>query len=355
MKTLVFTGGHHNSSLPVAQALKNEGTNIVWLGHRHSQWGDTSDSAEYHDVTAAGITFFDLQAGKFYKTFHPAKLIRIPWGFIQAFYYLLKIRPQGIVSFGGYLAVPVVFAGWFLGIPSITHEQTVVAGWANRFLAYFVKKIAITWPESAAHFPKSKVVLTGLPLRPELVNLKSKPTTDNPQLKTLYITGGKQGSHVINSVVFDALPQLTKAFNVIHQTGTSSIYNDVGRSEEMKMQNYFAFGYDSKKAIEAFSKAEVVVSRAGAHTTYELLYLGLKCVLIPIPWVSHNEQLENAKLLEKQNLAVILSQDDLSVKNLLDAIAKCVSLTPQKITEVGDGLPKLIELIHNTFNPKNNT
>ncbi len=349
MKTLVFTGGHHNSALPVATALKKEGTNIVWLGHRHSQWGDTSDSAEYSDVTASGIPFFDLQAGKFYKTFHPLKLIRIPWGFLQAFYYLLKIRPQGIVSFGGYLAVPVVFVGWILGIPSITHEQTVVAGWANRFIVHFVKKIAITWPESAIHFPKDKVVITGLPLRPELVNLKNNQKTNHQSPKAIYVTGGKQGSHVINSVVFAALPELTKSFKVIHQTGTSTIYDDVGKSATLKLPNYQAFGYDSSLAIEAFSKADIVVSRAGAHTTYELLYLGLKCVLIPIPWVSHNEQLQNALLLERQNLAVILNQDELTVKNLLDAIAKCVSLTPQKVTEVGDGLPKLIELIHNTL------
>ena len=157
MKTLVFTGGHHISSLSVALALKAEGVNIVWIGHRHSQWADTSDSAEYRDVTAAGIPFFDLQAGKFYQTFHPAKLIRIPWGFIQAFYYLVKIRPSGIVSFGGYLAVPVVFVGWLLGIPSITHEQTVVAGWANKFISLFAKKVAITWPESASHFPKNNM------------------------------------------------------------------------------------------------------------------------------------------------------------------------------------------------------
>ena len=153
MKTLVFTGGHHTSALEVAKQLKRRGWRIIWFGHRHSMWSDKSDSAEYHDVTTSDIKFYNLQAGKFYRTFHPLKLIRIPWGFIQSFYWLLRLKPVGIVSFGGYLAVPTVITGWILGIPAITHEQTVAAGWANRLIARFAQKIAVTWPVSARHYP----------------------------------------------------------------------------------------------------------------------------------------------------------------------------------------------------------
>src|SRR3989304_6333470 len=78
----------------------------------------------------------------------PAIMLRLPLGFVHALYLLLKLRPAGIVSFGGYLAVPTVICGWLLGIPSITHEQTIVAGYANKILSHFVKKIALTWPQS---------------------------------------------------------------------------------------------------------------------------------------------------------------------------------------------------------------
>ena len=163
MKTLVFTGGHHTSALVVAKELKKKGWNIIWYGHRHSMWGDESDSAEYREVTAAGIKFYDLKAGKFYATFSPLKLIRIPYGFLQAFLLLIFHRPNGIVSFGGYLAVPTVICGWLLGIPSVTHEQTLVAGWANKLISLFVKKIAVSWPNSLTHYPKAKTIFTGLP------------------------------------------------------------------------------------------------------------------------------------------------------------------------------------------------
>ena len=176
VKRLVFTGGHHTSALEVAKALKGKGWDIVWFGHRHSMWGDKSDSAEYTEVTVAGIKFYDLRAGKFYRTFHPLKLIRIPFGFFRTFYYLLLLKPAGIVSFGGYLAVPTVLVGWLLGIPSITHEQTVVSGWANKFISLFVKKIAITWPDSVHHYPLHKSVVIGLPLRSEIIKIR-KPKT----------------------------------------------------------------------------------------------------------------------------------------------------------------------------------
>lgn len=353
MKTLIFTGGHHNSALPVALELKKQGWNIVWIGHRHSMWGDTADSAEYKEVTTTGIEFHDLIAGKFYNNFNPKKLIRIPWGFIQVASILATIRKKhqvtGIVSFGGYLAVPTVAVGYLFGIPSITHEQTVVAGWANKFISHFVKKIAVSWPESLPLYPKEKTVFTGLPLRPELVNLKNNPKTTIQSPTTIYITGGKQGSHTINAAVFEILPKLTSRFTVIHQTGTSTLYNDLAQAKKFASPKYKPFGYDSQQAIDALAKAGVVISRSGAHITYELSYLKRKCVLIPLPNVSHDEQYQNAKVLADQGLAVILPQSQLSPESLLDAIDKCVSLTPRPGEFVTDGLLKLVELINNNL------
>ena len=171
--SLVITGGHHTGALEVAKSFSASGVPVVWFGHRHSLWGDPSDSAEYREVTAAGIPFYDLWAGKFYRTLNPLKLIRIPYGFLQAFHYLITLKPSGIVSFGGYLAVPTVICGWLLGIPSVTHEQTVVGGWANRLIALFAQKIAVSWPESLKYYPQHKTILTGLPLRPEILKMKS--------------------------------------------------------------------------------------------------------------------------------------------------------------------------------------
>lgn len=344
MKTLVFTGGHHTSALAVAKALTRQGLTIVWLGHRHSLWGDENDSAEYREVTAAGIKFIDLKAGKFYRTFHPLKLIRLPLGFIQSFLLLLSLRPAGIVSFGGYLAVPVVISGWLLGIPSITHEQTITAGWANRAISPFVKRIALTWPQSLTYFPKHKSVLTGLPLRPEILKLKRQMTTNHPKKPplTLYVTGGKQGSHVLNQAIFTALPQLVKKYRlIIHQTG----FKDLASSLQFDYSNYEVFDFDSQKAITALGSSDVVVSRAGAHISYELAVLGKRSVLIPIPWVSHNEQYQNAQFLASSGLAIVLDQSNLTPSSLQSAIHQAQALSPRPLPLPTNGLHRLIDLV----------
>lgn len=343
-KTLVFTGGHHTSALEVAKRLKSNGWKIIWYGHRHSMWGDKSDSAEYKEVVASGIIFHDLKAGKFYRTFHPLKLIRIPIGFIQAFMLLLSHSPDGIVSFGGYLAIPVVISGWILGIPSITHEQTVVRGWANRVISPFVKKIGVTWPSSLKLYPKDKAVLIGLPLRSEIINLKQ-----SEKHATIYITGGKQGSHAINEIIFASLHRLLRKYKIIHQTGSSTVYSDYSKALQIQHSNYQAFDFSSSRAVQAFSQAEIVISRAGAHIVYELGLLGKKCVLIPIPWVSHHEQDKNAAILVKNNQAILLPQSRLTTHSLVESIEKARKLKPKPLNLPTDSTTRLVNLIQNTF------
>ena len=346
MKRLVFTGGHHTSALEVAKALKGKGWDIIWFGHRHSMWGDKSDSAEYTEVTSAGIKFYDLRAGKFYRTFHPFKLIRIPLGFFEALFLLFSLKPSGIVSFGGYLAVPTVLAGWLLKIPSITHEQTVVSGWANKFISLFVRKVALAWPDSVRHYPPHKSAVTGLPLREEIKKIKNQSSkTYNLKPITLYVTGGKQGSQTINKVVFAALPELLANYRVIHQTGNL----DYSTAQSHQKDGYECFAFDSAKAVSTLSQAAVVISRAGAHIVYELGFLNKLCVLIPITRTSHNEQLLNAQILERNHQAVILPESKLSPQSLILSIKQALQLKPGNLMLPVDASQKLIRLIEQQF------
>ena len=255
---------------------------------------------------------------------------------------LLLLRPNGIVSFGGYLAVPTVIAGWLLGIPAITHEQTVVAGWANKLICLFARKIAVTWSQSASNYPKSKVIFTGLPLRAEVKKIRNKKLEIR---NSIYVTGGKQGAHVINVAVFAALPQLLKKYTVIHQTG----FADLPHALEIKDPHYQAFDFSSPYAISALAQAEVIVGRSGAHTTYELAFLGKKSVLIPISTASHNEQYLNAKLLVDSGAAIILPQSQLTSQSLIAAIASAQKLSPHKLNLTYDATDKLVQLIKQQF------
>lgn len=353
MKPIIaFTGGHHNSALEVAKELKKEGYQLIWLGHKFAASGDKSLSAEYQEVTASGIKFLELKTGKFYRKFYSFEWLKIAFGFLQSLLYLLKYRPNLIFSSGGYLAVPVVITGWLLRIPSITHEQTVVAGWANKAISPFVKKVLLTHESSAKNYPSGKTEVVGLPIRKEL--LLSKYTTKfSPPL--LYVTCGKQGSHTINQSLFPIVPELVKKFTIIHQTGANTATRDMEKARRLKEKlgvykdrYQFAPYFFAADAATYIRSAKAIVSRSGAHFSYELMVLGKKAVLIPIPWVSHNEQLLNAKLVAENTGSIILEEKDLSPETLQNAIIELGSThkVKSKVTLPTDATKKIVSIIH---------
>jgi len=336
---IIITGGHHSSALPVIAKLKekNPEVQIFWIGHKFSMKGDKNPTLEFREITSLGIPFFDLKAGKVYKTFDLGRLMKVPLGVIQSFYYINKTKPDVILSFGGYLAAPVVLAGWFLGVPSVTHEQTVVAGYANRFISHFVRKILISWKESAKYFPAKKVIYVGIPLRNEIFQIKSNSFVADNGFPTVYISAGKTGSHIINEIVKRSLESLLRFCNVIHQSGDHSFFNDYEliENEYKKVKPKVKGKLFLRKFVfedeigEALNRSNIVVARSGAHTIAEILALNKPCILIPIPWVSHNEQNENARMLKSYGLAEILDQNNLTpdalvnqVKNSLNNLSK---------------------------------
>jgi len=352
---IVFTGGHHNSALEVAKILHKEGYPIIWIGHKFNFKGDKSLSAEYQEITRTGLRFLELKAGRFYHKFDLLESIKIVFGFLQAFIYLAKYRPKLIFSSGGYLSVPVVIAGWFLGIPSITHEQTVVAGWANKAISPFVKKILLTHNSSLPNYPKEKSIVIGLPIRKELVDTKFTKKFDP---KLIYISCGKQGSHIINKALFPIIPRLVEKFTVVHQTGASTLTKDSDRARrikeklgENKDRYIFAPYFFDEDAAIYLRSASIVIGRSGAHSVYELMVLGKKAILIPISWVSHNEQYLNAKLAEDQIGSTILEEKDLSPESLYQAIIALIKKPAVKPTTklITNAAEKITQIISEFF------
>lgn len=333
---IVITGGHHSSALPVIKKLREQypEVQIYWFGHKFSAQGDRNPTLEFHEITGLNIPFYHIHAGKFYRTLNLKRLAKIPLGFFQCLGLLIKLKPDAIMSFGGYIAVPTTLAGWVLGIPSITHEQTVVAGWANRLVSKVAKKVLISWHESEKYFPKVKTVFVGLPLRKEIFEVRSNNFVFNNHLPAVYITTGKIGSHIINKVVGECLGDLLKFCNVIHQCGDNSIFSDFEMLADLKnglgdtVGQYYLRKFIFEDEIgEAFARSDLVISRSGAHTTGELLALRKPCLLIPIPWVSHNEQYENAKILVDAGLGIILPEVKLSAQSLVE----CLKMELEKI------------------------
>ena len=335
---IVITGGHHSSALPLIEYIREKGLNIdiVWFGHAHSMRGNKNPTLEYKQITSRNIPFIDLKAGKFYKTFSPVRIAKIPFGFIQSFFLLLRYKPDVVLSFGGYLAVPVVFVAKILGIPTITHEQTLVTGYANKFISRFADKILISHEESRKYFPSDKVVYSGLPLRKSLFTVKTSSFKFDNELPVLYITAGKTGSHKINQAIQKCLLPLLKNYNIIHQCGGHSRYEDFDSlnkafadiSNLVRGEYYLRkFVYDNEIG-EVFTKADIFLSRGGAHTTYEIKTFGKPCILVPIPWVSHDEQNINAQILVDLGLAKILTEDELTCENVITSLEEAKKKIP---------------------------
>jgi len=348
MKKIFFTGGHHTSALLLAKDLKKRGFQVIWLGHKYTMKAVKNPSLEWQEVAKAGIKLIELKSGKIHRGGIKGKLLFIG-GFIQSLGLILRYRPALIVSFGGYLAVPAVLAGTILRVPSVTHEQTVGAGMANRFLKHLVKQIFVSWPESLAFFPKEKTALVGLPLREEIIE-PPKMKFFLEKKKIVLITGGKQGSSLINMTIKKILPQLLKKYNLIHQTGETTTTNDLEDLTRYKnrLPKRFQKGYQlrayltDKQMGAALNQASCVVCRSGAHTVYELLSLAKPAVLIPFPFSYADEQRENAKKLTAVGLAKVIEQKELTAEKLLKAISGQIELKENE--KINQRARKLVSL-----------
>jgi UDP-N-acetylglucosamine--N-acetylmuramyl-(pentapeptide) pyrophosphoryl-undecaprenol N-acetylglucosamine transferase len=341
--TVIITGGHHNSAVSIIDwfSRNNKDLNIFWFGRKYVP-GTKYISPEYIEVTGRNIQFFNINAGKLYRTSNIRYLtkilkhiILIPVGIIHALILLKKCKPDLIISFGGYIGFAVVFSGWLLNIRSIAHEQTIVLGLSNQLSALFVKNIYVSWPLSAYQVSKRlrrKMIYTGMPIRSTLLNKDQKvPETFinlNNKKPTLYFTGGKLGSETINNLVLLTINDLVHKYNIIWQCGPKEFYEKYKKHldtlpMELK-ENLFLKSYITEDEIGyVLQKTDIIISRAGAHTIYEIGILQKRAIIIPIYWSSRNEQYLNAKVLEEAGLCKIINEKiltkELFIRTLIEA------------------------------------
>lgn len=332
MKILI-TGAHFTPAQAVIEELKKDPTlKIIYVGRKTTLEGDKAESVESKVLPNLGVKFIPITAGRlnrYFSFWSITAFLKIPVGFIQAFWILLKEQPDIILSFGGYVAFPVVFWGWWFSVPIIVHEQTLISGMSNYLSSFLASKIAVSFDKKYS-FNISKIILTGNPIRRELIengikNSNGRKSGAKPALPVIYITGGNQGSHVINLAVEEVLDKLTDSFTVIHQTGDSK-FKDFERLSENKNQLKNKDRYTVKKWFDLselsniYSKADLVVCRAGINTLYELAYFGIPCITVPLPKIHKDEQRMNALFFKEAGLCQIIEQKDLSGVKLLAEI-----------------------------------
>ena len=338
---LIVTGGHMTPAVAVLEELfkiereTKESMRIVYVGRRYAMEGDRSTpSVEYQYIPRLGVSFASLVTGRVQRVFTRytiPSLLKIPIGFFHAFLILVRFRPDAILSFGGYIAVPVVVAGWLLGIPTVTHEQTLTFGRANKVIEVFAKKIAVSWEDSLKRFSTSKAVLTGNPVRQSLFEIRSRKlvtSLSQEHLPFLYITGGNQGSHALNEVIEEALEELVSSFRIIHQTGSFSDKRDLrrlqkkrGRLPENLQKRYLVIEFvDDEEIGSVYKESDLVVCRSGANTVTELAILGKPAVCIPLPFSFQKEQEKNAEFLVQEKAAIVIHQKDLKKETFLEKL-----------------------------------
>lgn len=333
-------GGHFAPVLPILNALPKE-TQVLVIGRKYAFEGDSARSLEYQIAESLGISFKHLTTGRLQRRFtrHTVpSLFRLPIGLWQALQLLRQYQPDVVLSFGGYVALPVVVAASLLKIPIVLHEQTQEAGAANRLSSKFAKKICLSWPSSQKFFPKEKIVMTGTPLREEILRSSDSQLKvelifqKNTTLPLIYITGGSLGAHAINILIEEKLAQLLKKYRIFHQTGDATRYQDFDRlkdlvetlSEDLQERYLVTKFVNPKDTGFLLKEATLVIGRSGINTVTELLYLGKPALLIPLPISQKQEQLKNAMLMKSVGLGQILEQNKASGQQLQEAIHSMV-------------------------------
>jgi len=337
---IVLTGGHLSPLLSIIEEMKDK-ADILVVGRKYTFESDNALSLEFQIISKMNIPFFDLKAARLQRKFTRHTLpsfLKAPSSFLLAMAFLKKYKPDAVLTFGGYIGLPISVAAKTQKIPVFLHEQTLEAGLTNKFISLFAKKIFISFPSSASFFPPGKTILTGNPLRQEIFETKEK--IDIPLgRKVLLIMGGSSGSHRINLLIEHALYGLIKNYTVIHQTGDSQEFKDYDRLFTLK--NEFdkedKKHYIIKKFIDPseigyiYQRADLVISRAGANTISELIALQKKAVLIPLPYSQNNEQRKNALMFENLKRGVILEERDMSPEKLAESLRQLDAIKTGKI------------------------
>lgn len=363
---IVICGGHFSPALAVIDQLK--GNEILFIGRKFAMEGDSSLSFEYKTITSLGIPFKAITTARLQRKltkFTLRSLLKFPNGLSQAFSILKEFKPDVILGFGGYISLPVILAASLLRIPVVIHEQTTEAGMANKIASKFAKKICISWPSSENYFPKSKTVLTGNPLRKEILEMKNKKTKN--QMFTIYVTGGSLGSHFINELIEKNLKELLEKYYIIHQAGDSKYYNDfeklkslsVNLDKNLSEKYILAKYFTPKQSAQNLSKSDLVISRSGMNTITELYFLQKPAFLIPIPFTQKNEQFKNALILKKAGLAQIYEQSYLTPKTFLLELEKMIhNIKKYKVSflenQKNDSAKAIVKVLNDVATKKKN-
>ncbi len=319
MKRIILTGGgtagHVTPNIALLPRLKELQYDIHYIG---SYNGIEKDLIEPFHIPYHGISSGKLRRYFSMKNFtDPFRVLK---GFYEANKLIKTLKPDVIFSKGGFVSVPVVMAGKRNHVPTIIHESDITPGLANKLSMPSATKICCNFPETLKNLPADKAVLTGSPIRQELLTGDKEAARKfchfTSQKPVILVIGGSLGAAAVNQAVRNILPKLLESFQVIHLCGKGKLDESLTRVE-----GYAQFEYIQKELKDLFALADIVISRAGANAICELLALRKPNILIPLPAnASRGDQILNARSFERQGFSIVLEEESLTDEILLDTV-----------------------------------
>jgi UDP-N-acetylglucosamine--N-acetylmuramyl-(pentapeptide) pyrophosphoryl-undecaprenol N-acetylglucosamine transferase len=322
---IIFTGGgsggHIYPLIAVIRELKKlksaKDLSLIYMGPKDN-FSDTAMKGE--DVKVVHI-----RAGKIRRYLDPYAffqnildvMIMIPLGMIQSFIYIFVQNPDLVYSKGGYGSYPVALAAGFLGVPVFLQESDSSPGLASRKLSKKALEIFISFPDTE-FFPKGKMIMTGNPIRSEVVGYRKEEAQKALNLTggkpVVLIIGGSQGAQRINDKLLDTLPDTLKNYEIIHQTGKKN-FEQVKKEAKAMLKDdalYYhpvAF-FDDKMMACAYAAADLVISRSGSGSIFEIAANKLPSIMIPLPEAAQNHQVKNAYRYARSGAALIIEENN---------------------------------------------
>ena len=319
MKRIILTGGgtagHVTPNIALIPKLRDLGYDIQYIG--------SYNGIEKELIEPFGIPYHGISSGKLRRYFSVQNFtdpFRVVKGFSEARKLIKDLKPDVIFSKGGFVSVPVVLAGKRCKVPVIIHESDMTPGLANKIAIPSAVKVCCNFPETLDSLPKGKAVLTGSPIRQELLSGNKIAamdmcgfTADKP---VILVIGGSLGSVIVNNAVRKSLPRLLEKFQIIHLCGkgkTDDSLNDT--------KGYCQFEYIRDELRDIFALADIVISRAGANAICELLALRKPNLLIPLSAkASRGDQILNARSFERQGFSMVIEEEDLTEDSLVSSV-----------------------------------
>ena len=318
MKKVLLTGGgtagHVTPNIALLPGLREAGFEILYVG--------SYEGMEKKLIEDQGVAYRGISTGKLRRYLSVKNLsdpFRVLKGCNEAYRIIKDYQPDVVFSKGGFVSVPVVLAAQRMKIPVILHESDMTPGLANKLCIPHAAKVCCNFPETLGHLPADKAVLSGSPIRSELLQGSREAGLAFAELKddkpVLLMMGGSSGSRAVNAALREALPDILPKFHVIHLCGKGNL--DPGLSCE----GYVQYEYISGQLKDLFAAADIVLSRAGANAICELLALKKPNILVPLPLTaSRGDQILNAQSFEKQGFSFVLPEEQMNRESLCAAI-----------------------------------